>query len=260
MVKTILLFILALLPIIYLGYYVYSKDKEKEPKKILFKLFMGGLGSALLTIIFSIVLNIFLPFFNGDPSEYNDFKLLFYTIFMVGFVEEISKFIMVYLLSYHNKEYDELYDMIVYSVFVSLGFAWIENLLYVLDGGIGTAINRLLFAVPTHASVAVFMGYYLSYRKLADINKNKKQKNKYLLCSIIIPTILHGIYDFLAYSTNTLIVYIFFFFTCFLFSKANKKLKEMSNMKVILVNKYCPNCGTKSSNETFCKKCGYKLK
>ena len=259
MIETIILFVLALLPIVILGYYTYSRDREKEPKKMLFKLFLGGLGSAILTIILSFVLRTIFPFFDGDPQNYGPIKLLVYTFIVIAFIEEFSKFIMTFLLSYHNKEYDELYDMIVYSVFVSLGFAWIENVLYVFQGGIAIAINRLLFSVPTHASVAVFMGYYLSFSKLADINHKEKLRKKYLIYSILIPIMLHGFYDYLVYSNSYILVYVFFIFTCLLFVKANKKLCEMSHTRTVLVTKYCPNCGSSVKNCNFCSECGQRI-
>ncbi len=260
MYKTLLLFILALLPILVLGYYTYSQDSKKEPKRLLLKLFFGGFGAVILTVILSLFLQTIFPFFGGDIKEYGNIRLLLYSFCIISFIEEISKFIFTYLISYHNKEYDQLYDMIVYSVFVALGFAWIENLLYVFEGGVRVAISRLIFAVPTHASVAVFMGYYLSFAKLADINNNKKLKNKYLVLSLLVPITLHGIYDYMVYSNSYLMYYLFFLFTIVLFIKANKKLQEMSLMTTTIRNDRCPHCGAYMQNQSFCEKCSKNKK
>ena len=259
MSEIILLFILALLPVIVLGFYTYSKDRNKEPKRLLLKLFIGGFGSVVLTLIISLIFKMIFPIFNGEPTSFGLFRLFLYTFINVAFVEEISKFIIAYKIGYNNKEYDQLYDMIVYTVFVTLGFAWIENLLYVYSGGITTAIIRLLFAVPGHAADAVFMGYYLSFAKLSDVNKNKKLKKKYLFLSILVPTILHGIYDFLIYSQNVILFLFFFVFTFILFMNARKKLKQMASMRTVLIKKYCHNCGTFVQNSNFCKNCGTKI-
>lgn len=258
MYKSLLLLVLALLPIIILGYYTYSKDSKKEPKLLLLKLFVGGFGAVVLTIIISSALRILFPSFNGNVNEFGSIKLLAYTFFIISLVEEFSKFIFTYILSYYNKEYDELYDMIVYSVFVSLGFALIENVLFVFDGGILLAISRFFFAVPTHASVAVFMGYYLSFAKLADINNSKKLKKKYLVLSLLVPITLHGIYDYMVYSNSYIMYYLFFLFTIILFIRANKKLEEMSLMTTTIRNDRCPHCGRYMQNESFCKKCSKK--
>ena len=234
--ENVILFILTLLPVIILGYYTYYQDSEKEPKRLLIKLFLGGLLSAFLTVFISFLIRLFIPWFDLYVEYYTPIKLLIYTFIVVALVEELSKFVILYLFSYHNKEYNQLYDMVVYSVFVSLGFAWIENILYVYDGGLNSALARLFFAVPTHASVAVFMGYYLSLSKLSEINNKKDLRKKYLLYSILIPTSLHGIYDFLAYSSNLLLVYGFFIFSCYLFLKANRRLMQMSKVNKDLLS------------------------
>lgn len=235
--ESIVLFILALLPVIVLGYYTYSKDNQKEPKKLLIELFLGGLLSAILTVLLSLLVRIIFPGFSEEVAYYGPIKLLVYTFIVVAFIEEFCKFIMLYIISYHNKEYDQLYDMVVYSVFVALGFAWIENLLYVYEGGLTIALTRLVFAVPTHASVAVFMGYYLSLSKLSELYKKENLRRKYLLYSILIPTLLHGVYDFIAYSSNLVYIYLLFLFSCYLFWKANRRLVQMSKIEKNLLVK-----------------------
>ena len=133
MAYNIILLILAILPVVLLGMYIYNKDKDKEPRKTLFKVFVGGILAAVLTVIISILFEYFIPYFSGDSSKYDGFKLFLYSFFLIGVVEEFCKWILLYIFSYHDREYDELYDMIVYSVFIGLGFASIENILYVYD-------------------------------------------------------------------------------------------------------------------------------
>lgn len=259
MLQELLLFTLAILPIIFLGYYVYSKDNEKEPKKILIKLFIGGLIAAFLTVLITLILKKIFPYFSNDSRYYSNIGIFIYSFCIVALVEELSKFLMTYIISYKAKEFDQLYDMIVYAVFVSLGFAWIENILYVFSGGVTVALLRIFLAVPTHVSVGIFMGYYLSFAKLADINKKLYLKRKYIIYSIIIPTIFHGIYDYLLYSGNYLYLYIYLLFICFLYINAYKRIKLVSNMRTNLVKNYCPCCGHKTMNNKFCKKCGRLL-
>lgn len=233
MLYELLLFILALLPVILLGYVIYSKDKEKEPIKLLIKLFLGGILSAGLTLGVSYLLNSYLTSFSYYP-EMKGLSLFIYTFFFVSLVEELSKFIATYFISYHNKEYDQFYDMIVYAVFISLGFAWIENLLYVYEGGFKIALLRGLVAVPTHVSVAVFMGYYLSLAKVAELN-HYSSKIKYLLFSILVPTILHGIYDYLIYSSNYFCIYLYYLFILILYKRAYQQVKVSSLMRQNLI-------------------------
>ena len=232
MIYDVILFFLAIMPIILLGLYIYNKDRDKEPKKILFKVFIGGILSAIITVIISVIIKRFIPFLNNDSSLYNSFELFIYSFFLVGLIEEASKWFLLYTLSYHDREYDELYDMIVYSVFVGLGFATIENLLYVYDGGIQVALIRFFLAIPAHVSMGIFMGYYLSFAKLADVNNYKNLKLKYMIYSIFIPSILHGTYDYCLLSNNLILLFIFLLFIIILFFQANRKAKSMSKMDV----------------------------
>lgn len=233
MLYELLLFILALLPVVLLGYLIYSKDSEKEPIKLLWKLFFGGILSAGLTLGISYLLNQFFPevlYHQGMRG----FSLFIYTFFSVSLVEEISKFVVTYFISYHNKEYDQFYDMIVYAVFIALGFAWVENLLYVYEGGLKIALLRGLVAVPTHVSVAVFMGYYLSLSKIADLNRYSS-KVKYLLLSIFVPMLLHGVYDYLIYSSNYFCIYLYYLFIIILYYRAYQKVMLSSLMRQNLI-------------------------
>lgn len=230
MAYNIILLILAILPVVLLGMYIYNKDKDKEPRKTLFKVFVGGILAAVLTVIISILFEYFIPYFSGDSSKYDGFKLFLYSFFLIGVVEEFCKWILLYIFSYHDREYDELYDMIVYSVFIGLGFASIENILYIYDGGIRVALIRFFLAIPAHVSMGIFMGYYLSFAKLADVNKRNKLKFKYMIFSILIPSILHGIYDYCLLSNNLILLPIFLVFVIILFFQANKKATIMSNM------------------------------
>ena len=225
---------LSILPIILFGSYVYFKDKNKEPKKLLLKLFIGGILAAILTLVIDILLSILFPrFFNSD-SFTSSFELIIYAFLVIGLIEEISKWILLYLFSYNNKEFDQLYDMIVYSVFIALGFALVENILYVYDGGIDVAIGRFFLAIPGHVSIAIFMGYYLSLAKLSTLNNINNLKNRYLILSIIVPIILHGIYDYCILASNFFLLIIFFVFILILFYKANQKLIFMSKLKIKL--------------------------
>src|SRR5574344_40530 len=122
MSKYLILFLLAVIPVIIIGYFVYSKDKNKEPFSILVALFLGGVASCIITLILTFIFQKIFPYFKADESTYGIIGLIIKTFIEIGLIEEFSKWIMTYLISYHNKEYNEAYDMIVYAVFTSLGF------------------------------------------------------------------------------------------------------------------------------------------
>ena len=90
-----------------------------------------------------------------------------------------------------------------YSTFVSLGFACFENILYVFSEGFGVAVQRAFLAVPGHACDGMFMGYFLGLSKMGLLYGDKKKQKTNLILSLVVPTISHGIYDYLLFVNNT---------------------------------------------------------
>ena len=152
--------LLAIAPVVIILVYIYFRDKwEKEPlKKLLLALALGCLS--VIPILFVEGLLSSFSFLEGLSKRME----AFYTAFIVaGFSEELFKYLAVLLVLWRNKHFNQKFDAIVYSVYVSLGFAMIENFLYVYEGGIGTALSRAITAVPAHALFGVAMGYHLSF-------------------------------------------------------------------------------------------------
>lgn len=288
-----ILLLLAVLPVILILYFVYNKDKDKEPLLLLLSFFFKGIGSCFLVLAISEILGAFLPFMNKELTSMSFIEILLYSFVGVALVEEVCKWIMVYTNGYNHKEFDEIYDILVYSIFVSLGFAFFENILYVFGSGkLSIAILRAVSAVPGHACDAVFMGYYLSLAKQCKVLKKTKQETNFKIKSIVVPTVLHGIYDFCLLSGNSLFVIIFLVFVVYLYimsvtklnklAKANKNLighqrvpqspamqqvcqravqqvnqNHTTQQQVQTQNNFCCGCGTKLMGP-FCTKCGRK--
>lgn len=223
-----MLLFFSILPVLVLAFYIYNKDKDKEPIGLLVKLFFGGVGSLFITLIISLFLGLFFPNILSDTAKLSFVELIFHVFFGVALVEEFSKWLVLYNTSYNHYEFDQVFDMIVYSAFVALGFACFENILYVFENGMSTAVIRGFLAVPGHFCDGIFMGYYLSMAKVADINKNYSSKRKYIILSIFVPMMLHGIYDFCLFSGNIGFIIIFFVFIICLYIKSFSRIKKMS--------------------------------
>lgn len=254
------LIILAILPVILICKYVYKKDREKEPAILLLKLFFLGIISCFLVLIVSNIISYIFPFMNKDTTNMTFLEVFLYSFVCVGLVEECCKWFMVYNVGYHNKEFDEPYDIIVYSIFVALGFAAFENFLYVLpNDSITIGVTRGLLAVPGHACDAIFMGYYLSIAKLKAKGNNEAIERKNIYKSILIPTLLHGIYDFCLLSGEPFLLGTFLVFIIGLYKISLKRLKEVASTvkKLEYKNKYCPYCGALVDGN-YCSICGSK--
>lgn len=275
---SLFLLFLAVLPTIILGYIIYQNDKiEKEPISLLFKLLISGVGAAILTLVMTYILYQILPFFATDNTAIlNPISLAVYVFIGIAMIEELSKWIFIYLISWKNKAFNHVYDAIVYSVFVSLGFATIENVLYIflnenLSTAIAIALNRMLFSVPGHAFFGVMMGYYLGLAKLTLVHGIKDKSQKYLFLSIIIPTTCHFIFDYIL--MLELPVIIFYAYVVVLFGVGISKVKRLSNVTTnifnVTDNSYIYNAFGNNQNMQnnsvtttkicFCKNCGARL-
>lgn len=216
-----LLLVLAILPIFLIGYYYYLKDTKKEPLKLLKKLFFSGILSGLIVIVISTIALIIFPNFN-NIEELNLKDIFIYSFLFVAVLEEFFKWLMVYKITYNHQEYDQLYDIILYAVFVGLGFACFENIIYIYQSNIGMylALIRGVTAIPAHACFATSMGYFLTLSKY-------QKKKKYLYYSIFIPIVLHGNYDFILLSKNNVLNIFFLFYLVSLFLISILELKKI---------------------------------
>ena len=142
-------------------FYVNSKDNEKEPKLFLTLLFFMGIISCFFVIFISYFLDKIFPILSLDIGDLDYISLFVKVFFGIALIEEFCKWCFVALLGYRSKYFDETYDIIIYAVFVSLGFACFENILYVMQDGYTSAIIRALISVPGHMCFAISMGYYL---------------------------------------------------------------------------------------------------
>lgn len=255
----IILFAISVLPVVFLGFYIYKKDRNKEPLKLLAKLFAGGVLSCFLTLAISALMEIFIPFFALDYNKMSAIELIPYVFIGIALVEEFSKMFFVYIFSYNDFEFDEIYDGLLYAGFVALGFACFENLLYVYESGISTGIMRAILAVPGHFCDGVMMGYFVGLSKYYSLHGNKTKKIINLLLALIVPTLMHGFYDYCLFAEIEILLLAFVVFVIITYIYVSKKIKKIAStsQKMKYNNNYCRNCGEKVDSD-FCRKCGSK--
>ena len=177
----------ALAPVAAIMIYIYVKDKyEKEPKRLLLACFLfGGIVSIVITTILYLLIDHVVELDN-DFSILQQFIRAF---FIVALVEEFSKYVVVRYFAQTRKAFNEPFDGIIYAVMVSMGFAAVENIFYVLEGGYQIALLRAFTAVPAHATFGVLMGYFMGKAKFSN-------RVQYNLTGLALAILFHGAYDF----------------------------------------------------------------
>lgn len=224
------LLIIAAAPVLIILFYIYFRDKyEKEPiGKLLLSILLGAIIVLPIIYIEEGLEAIWEPT-NQALNE----KLIsaFYESFAVAsFTEELFKYLVFILIIWRSKNFNEKFDGIVYAVFISLGFALVENVLYVLGSGAGVGVLRALTAVPGHALFGIAMGYYFGLAKFSP-----SRKGILLSYAFLMPFILHGIYDFILFSENVLLLLIFVPYLIFMWIYGFKNLKKHSDSSVFKI-------------------------
>jgi protease PrsW len=215
----------ALGPALLILTYIYFRDKyEKEPILLLVRGFAAG---ALILIPILLI-------------EVQTGKLAIHFSVMLkaawdGFIvasatEETVKFLAVYYLFWNNRNFNEKFDGIVYSVAVSLGFAAFENFVYIYQGNIGTGLLRAFTAVPAHAIFGIIMGYYLGMARFRPF-----RKSGYIIMAIVMPWVFHGLYDFLLLSGHRVLVSLFIPLMIILVVMGFRRMKEQSDASVFRI-------------------------
>ncbi len=232
--KDILILTLCIIPSLILLWYVYIKDKiEKEPLYLLILLFLGGVIGCISSITISALFKKWMPFLNLSYSSMNIFQIIFKVLFTIAIVEEGIKWLVNYVTIWHNKNFNHIYDPIVYATFVALGFATLENIIYGItfrSHGFVPIIMRGIISVPSHAVFGIFMGYYLGISKNALESSKQKQSRKYRLLSVIIPIILHFIYDLLLIKETFITYALFTIYIISLYILSYFKIKKLSSL------------------------------
>ena len=212
---------ISLAPVFIIAFYIYYRDKwEKEPIGLL----IASLLSGAVIVIPVILVETFLqasPFFDissaYSAATYNGF-------IVAGTTEELFKLSMFLILIWGNKNFNEKFDGIVYAVFISLGFAGIENLIYVFNYGINIGYIRAFTAVPAHAIFGVIMGYHLGLAKM-----NNSGRTYHFFMAIILPILFHGFYDWIVMINQPWYLLLFIPYIFFLWRRAFRRIKELSD-------------------------------
>jgi RsiW-degrading membrane proteinase PrsW (M82 family) len=187
--EIVLLVAMAIAPCIALVFFIYFRDKyDREPWKLLMISFLLGALSVVPALIQELLFQK-VDFINGHTFTSASIG--------VAFVEEFWKLFFILLVPFRRKSFNEPFDGIVYAVMVSMGFATVENIMYVVDGGAGVAILRMFTAVPAHAMFAVVMGYFLGLAKF-----KKGLKIGYIFFGFLMAGLFHSIYDYCLFEKN----------------------------------------------------------
>jgi len=238
--------VIALLPAIVLCGYIYCKDKiEKEPIGLLLILFGFGAISYIPALmlekfVLSGIDNIFenaISFSADGMTRYSSEGVMVLNKILTAFIgvaliEICLKWIILFVGTRNNKHLNYLFDGIVYSVFVSLGFAAAENIRFAWVNGWDMLVLRSLSSIPGHLIAGIIIGYYYTlwntHKKAKQMEENlilqggiNEERLNYpatkLIFSGLIPFFVTGIYIFAGTIDSIIINTVFYFVVFFMY-------------------------------------------
>ncbi|NLY45519.1 MAG: PrsW family intramembrane metalloprotease [Tissierella sp.] len=214
------LFIIAVIPAIIFLFAIYLTDRsDREPIKLLLLTYLFGALAVIPSIIVEEVLVRFNVFSGVFQAAYNAF-------IVAALTEEYFKRLVILKLPFRTSYFNEKLDGIVYGVFAHLGFATVENIIYVVftyTNNPFIGLYRGIFSVPAHGIFGITMGYYLS---LSRFDTDKKRKAANLRKSFTVPLLLHGIFDFILMANIPELTLLFVPYVIFLWWMNQRKLSK----------------------------------
>lgn len=183
-----LLLLLAILPGLIISYAIFRIDKyEREPLVPLMLCFIFGAAATVPAV------SVERWVVSGMPAPPYDLgQTIVLSFVALSFIEEAAKFILLLLLAFPHKFFNEPLDGIVYAVLIAMGFATWENVAYGDRFGMHTVLVRSLTAVPAHLTFAIVQGYFAGLAKF-----DPPRRRVLLAFGLGLAILLHGLYDLL---------------------------------------------------------------
>jgi len=169
-------------------------------------------------------------------------------------VEESFK-LLATLPAYRSRAFNEPIDGVVYATTAALGFATVENIFYVMEGGWLVALLRASLSVPGHAFFGATMGFYLGLQKT-------RRENRLMLHALLVPTILHTAYNVVvSMGLGSLSLLLAAAFILLLYRRVKRQIALTQRISPFKPRQegFCIYCGSALSQDwQYCPTCGRK--
>lgn len=177
--------------------------------KSMFLLIAVIFGGIIISNLVFLIRNIFDLFhvFELRGIILGDFA---YCVFMVGFIEEIVKFIPVLIIRLFTNKINKPVDWVIYACLSALGFAVWENYQYLVGMGNGVALGRTFLSIPLHLILSGLIGILVG-----EAEKRKKSKLVMFIIAYVISSFVHGIFDFMLLGPIKQLIVLAFFVVLF---------------------------------------------
>jgi len=181
--------------LIWLAYFLRKDVHPESNRKILQIFFYGGLSTIPAAVIEFILFRVTMALLTPTSSRLFYFIIeIGQTIIGVALVEEYIKYLVVKRKVLNDPELDEPIDAMLYMIIAALGFAAVENILYLTERQFSDALQisilRFAFATFLHTLSSGLLGYFLA------LSFYEPMKRFGLVAGgLILATLFHGFYN-----------------------------------------------------------------
>lgn len=261
LIQIILIPLLSLLPCVLWLWYFSSRSRYKRPAvTVLAVTFLLGAISTIPALAFNLVgQSIFIDLFGRTQLSH-----LLVLFFVVGPIEEMVKLLVVYLYAYRRPEFDEPLDGVIYSATAALGFAAIENVVYLAQNDPMLVLLRGPLSNPGHALFSAVWGLSLSRAKATP--NLLRERGPVILGGWLAASLLHSLFDILLVASSRVSILFFALLVAAmvgLFFWVRSRIKYHSETSphregtlLLPLRRYCNECGAKGTGGMRCNKCG----
>ena len=260
----ILIPLLSILPCVLWLWYFSSQSVYKRPSRriIILTFLLGALVTVPAVLVNLLFQDGFIKLFGVNAWTY---PLMLFLI--VGPVEELMKLLAVYLFAYRRSEFDEALDGVVYSAAAALGFAAVENIVYLAQTGPMLVLLRGPLTNPGHALFSAIWGLSLSRAKASP--NVVRQRFIIIVTGWLIASFVHGSFDLLllAAARSSLFYLVILgsaFIALFVWVRSRIRFFQQRSPHregTLLVSTvaYCQECGSHGAAGSICSSCGSRL-
>ena len=185
--------LLAFLPPVFWLLFYLREDRHPEPKRLLLAAFIGGMASAGFAVVLELLV------LGQNSSLQMDLGLtwnILMAFLIIAFIEEYIKYLPVKLLIEKRSDFNEPIDAMIYMMTSALGFAALENALFLLPIlhqsiflGLEVTTSRFLGANLLHALSSGIVGFFLAR---AWFHPHRRH---FVALGIILATLLHTLFN-----------------------------------------------------------------
>jgi RsiW-degrading membrane proteinase PrsW (M82 family) len=253
--------LLSLLPCILWLWYFSSRSLYKRPSiRVLGVTFFLGALATLPALFLNLVGQ---SFFLGHFGN-NQFSHILVLLLIVGPVEELVKLLVVYLYAYRKPQFDEPLDGVIFSATAALGFAAVENVVYLGEHDPMLVLLRGPLSNPGHALFSALWGLSLSRAKAAP--NLVRVRFSIIARGLVGASLLHSLFDILLVASSRWSIVFFAILVAVmagLFFWVRSRIKfhtetspHREGTLLMPLWRYCQECGARGTAGMRCTKCG----